>query len=258
MKAYHLLRHDMRSGFGKEEPWTVGEEREISGELELSHRGYHSSPSWHGALRYAPGPIACIVEVSEPVFQYRGTQVSHKRKLIAARDAREVLRSWACDCAERPLRKARVRDEQAWNAVKAARLYDEDKATKEELAAARKAAKAARDAEWARVWGTEWDMVEEVAWSLTAAAVRITVVAALVDARWAAVWVAAWDVATAAVRDVGRIATSDVTRANQFVTTWTGGVNDWWIAARRACNAETKWQSKTLDWYMRKLMEGEA
>ena len=137
MRAYHFLKDDMHGGYGKEKKWTIGETREIKrGEIKLCERGYHSSPSWYDALGYAKGSMACIVEVSEPVKQDATKYVSRKRTLIDARDATKVLRAWVCDCAERVLKKAKVTDERRWNAIRVARLYNDGKATKEELAAA--------------------------------------------------------------------------------------------------------------------------
>ena len=146
MKAYHFLRDDMTAGSGNEPPWQLGEEREIKGEIRLCERGYHSSPTWFDALSYAHGNMACIVEVSKPISKDEDIQVSRKRKLIAAKNAEKTLRAWACDCAERALKKAGIKDERSWNAITVTRLYNEGKASKEDLDAAYAAAKAAADA----------------------------------------------------------------------------------------------------------------
>ena len=145
MRAYHFLREDMTAASGNEPPWKVGEERTVKGDLVMCEHGYHSSPSWLDSLQYAPGPIACIVEIPK-----RGTkhdtdkQVSRKRKLIAAVDATTVLRLFACDCAERALtaeREAgREPDKRSWTAIEVARRFAEGNATLEELSAARSAA----------------------------------------------------------------------------------------------------------------------
>jgi len=181
MKGYKFLKNDMRSGSGDEPAWAVGEEREIKGELELCLRGYHSSPSWYDALGYAQGNMACIVEVSRPVKKQGDKQVSHKCKIVQCIDAEKVLRAWACDCAERALEKAKVTDERSWNAIKVARLFNEGKATKEELAAA---GDAAWDAAWAAARAAAWDAAWAAAW----------------DAAWAAARAAAWAAARAAAR----------------------------------------------------------
>ena len=144
MKAYHFLKDDMCGGYGTEKAWDIGEEREITdGEIILCGRGYHSSPSWYDALGYAGGNMACIVEVSPPIEKDQTKFVSRKRKLVDAQNAEKVLRAWACDCAERALRKAKVEDERSWNAIKVTRLFNDGKATQQELDAARAAAWAA-------------------------------------------------------------------------------------------------------------------
>ena len=182
MKAYHFLREDMTAGSGNEPPWAIGEERTIEGGIELCVRGYHSSPTWYDALSYTPGNMACMVEVSKPIKQDRDKQVSHTRKLLACRNAEKALRAWACDCAERALRKAGVEDKRPWKAIRVARAYNEGKASKKDLDAARAAAwVATRAAAWVAVWAAAraaaWDATRAAAW----------------DAAWDAAWAAAWD-----------------------------------------------------------------
>ena len=67
--AYHFLSEDMTTNFGNEPPWTVGESRSVAGEIIPCERGYHGSPTLWNALTYAPGPVACLVELRE-----RGTK----------------------------------------------------------------------------------------------------------------------------------------------------------------------------------------
>ena len=146
MKAYKFLKDDCRSGCGNEPPWKEGETRTLNGTVEMCYWGYHASPSWFDALQYAPGAIASIVDLKKPV---RGSDkwVSNTCTIIKMVDATKVLRTFACDCAERAMTLCKVTDERSWNAIKVSRLYNEGKATKVELAAA-------RDATWdaERVW----------------------------------------------------------------------------------------------------------
>jgi len=145
MKAYHFLRADMTAGSGNEPPWTVGEERRVKGKLQMYAYGYHSSPTWRDALRYAPGMIASIVEVP-----FRGTlkdtdkQVSRRRKLIAARDSNRTVILWAAECAERPLLREREAgrepDKRSWKVIEVLRLFLDGKATQKQMSAARSAA----------------------------------------------------------------------------------------------------------------------
>lgn len=173
IRAYHFLRADFTAREGDEPPWRIGEERTITGALKLCRRGYHTSPTWFDALRYAPGPIACVDEVSEPVDRNtanRRKQVSATRRLLAARDATRELRLFACDCAlralEREQKAGRESDPRSWAAVEVARQYAAGLATDEQLTAARAAARAAApDAAWATTWATAWVAAEAAAWA---------------------------------------------------------------------------------------------
>jgi hypothetical protein len=144
--AYHWLKDDLRAGSGDEPPWAVGEERSLK-KARLCKYGYHSSPTLLDGLPYAPGSVACLVEVSEPVRSEINKQVSLSRKLLAAVNVARELRLWGCDCAERALLRERAQgrepDPRSWEAIAVSRRYANDQATDEELTAARAAARAA-------------------------------------------------------------------------------------------------------------------
>jgi len=176
MQAFHWLNEDMTAGSGSEPPWTVGETRTIEGELKLCERGYHSSPSLRDALAYSSGPVACFVEVSDPVASevepHQAKQVSHSRTLLKAVNVERELRLWGCDCAERALLRERERghepDPRSWAAIAVARRYADGEASKVELAAAGAAARAAardaaRDAAWAAAWAAAWHAARDAA-----------------------------------------------------------------------------------------------
>ncbi len=196
MKAYHFLRADMTSAYGKEMPWVVGEERTFTKrkKIALCVAGYHSSPSWYDALGYAPGPVACVVEVSEPVALDDTKQVSRSRRLVAARNVERELRLWGCECAERALLRERERgrepDVRSWRAIEAARLFANGQVSVEKLDAAWAAAGAAaaawdpaRDAAWAAAgaaaaaWDAARDAARDAAWAAARAAARAAEVA---------------------------------------------------------------------------------
>ena len=160
MKAYHFLKDNMCGGYGNEPAWKEGEERTVEGKLEMCEWGYHASPSWYDALGYARGNMACIVELSGEIIKDTDKYVARTRKLIKVVNAERALRTWGCDCAERALKKAKVTDERIWNAITVARLYNEGKATKEELAARA----AARAAAWEAAWAA-WAATREAAWA---------------------------------------------------------------------------------------------
>ena len=173
MQAYHFLKEDMRAGSGKEKSWKVGEERTVPkpDRVSLCAYGYHSASSWRDALSYAPGPVACIVEVSDPINKDDTKQVSATRKLLAAKDVSKELRLFACDCAERALKRERKAgrepDERSWKAIIVSRLYANGEANLQELAAAWVAAWAAGAAAWAAgdaAWAAAW-AAGDAAWA---------------------------------------------------------------------------------------------
>ena len=162
------MQADMTSCSGNEEPWKIGETRHINGKVVLCYNGYHSSPTWYDVLRYANGPIACIVDVPKKGTIFDSNKsASPSRTLVDARNANRVLRLWACDCAERALKMSKIENADSWNAVKTARLYAKGKATSRELAAARNAA---WDAEWAAAWNAEGAAAKAAAWDAARAA----------------------------------------------------------------------------------------
>ena len=154
MIAYHFLKANMETRSSYETAWTIGEERTIKAKtLKLCVRGYHSSPSLFGALKYAPGPIACLVEVSEPEAKDTDKQVSRIRKLLVAIDVSNELREFACDCAEHALEREREAgrepDARSWKAIEVARAFIRGEAALGDLNVAANAANAAYDAAYA-------------------------------------------------------------------------------------------------------------
>jgi hypothetical protein len=203
IKAFHFLRSDMAAGHGTEPPWTVGETRTWEGPIKLCESGYHSAPSRYDALQYAPGPVACVVDVSEPVERDDTKYVSRTRTLVAAHNVERELRLFACDCAERALQREREMglgpDKRSWEAIAVSRRYANGEATDEELAVARVAAReAAREAAWEAAGNAAWD----AAWEAAGAAA------------WEAAGAAAWEAAGAAARVAARATEIEWQRAH--------------------------------------------
>ena len=116
------------AGKGNELGWRDGEERTVTKpeRIEMCSWGYHAARSWLDALKNAPGPVACRVQLEVADF-HNGKMVGPRRKLITHVDASRELRLFAADCAERVLlreRKAgREPDKRSWAAVEAARAF---------------------------------------------------------------------------------------------------------------------------------------
>lgn len=230
MRAYHFLRADMTAGHGDEPPWRVGEERHINGPIALCERGYHFVTDWLSGLEWAPGPMACLVEVWHPVEIDNGKGVSHQRKLLAAADTSRELRLFACDCAERALVRerdaGREPDPRSWEAIRVARAYANGEATD-----------AAREAAWAAARHAAWAAARHAAWVGSAAASA---------AAWAAC-AAARDAASAAARHAAGAAWAAASAVARDAA---------WDASDAARSDEVAWQRARLAEYLDPLVGG--
>lgn len=195
--ALHFLREDMTAGEGNEPAWVVGDSRTLPAHRTIipCTYGYHGSPTLWAALKYAPGPIACLVELDGDVVEH-GNPVdkyaARTRKLIAAVNISRELRLFAADCAEHVLpiyEREYPNDARPRNAIQAARDYAEGRID----AAARDAACAAardaeRDAERAAAWAASaaWAAIAASATSRHSRPTQASVVIALAAASCAA------------------------------------------------------------------------
>jgi Immunity protein Imm5 len=154
------MRSDEDIVAGRDEPWRIGEMRTyvpvrlVAGDGEfVTEAGYHSAPSLWDAMMLADGPIACAVEVSDPIStggdrEQGYFQISSSRKLLAAIDLSSELRLFACACAERVLsifETAYPRDARPRQAISIALDYARQRATAEDLKAALVLARDAAD-----------------------------------------------------------------------------------------------------------------
>jgi hypothetical protein len=191
LRAYHFPYEDLQSDedviAGSSVPWRIGEIRAYTpvtidaGEGEtISETGYHSSPTLWDAFLQADGPIACLVEVSEPISTEGDVetgffQVSRERRLLAVRDMRSDLRLFACDCAERVLylyEREFPGDDRPRRAIQVARDHACGRATAGELRSAwilaGSAWNAVRSGDAARcaamsAWGSATERADEAA-----------------------------------------------------------------------------------------------
>jgi len=225
--AYHFLRADMTAGSGSEPPWKRGQRREIKGRLTLCERGYHSAPSWYDALQYAPGPVACIVQIGGEIKRDDTKAVSQFRKLVRYRNVERELRLFAVSEARLALsaeRKAgREPDKRSWDVLRVARLFVDGKATDAQLSAAESAAEsaarsaarsaaesAAESAARSAAESAARSAAESAALSAAESAARSAAWSAALSAAWSAAWSAAesaaWSAAESAARSAARSA----------------------------------------------------
>ena len=196
MKAWHFLREDKRLGYDDGRLVEVGHKLTCEPfNIKLCEKGFHGSVKLMDALKYAPGPIVCRVELSGKIIKGDDKYVASGRTVINMADATNVLQEFACLCAEDALKLVKNPDPRSFAAIEAKRKWLRGEITDMELYAA-------------------WDAALETAWAARAAAraaagaaagdaAGAARAAALAAARDAAVDAAgaAWDAAWAAARD---------------------------------------------------------
>jgi len=169
MKAWHFLPESGRLANGDKRQVRVGRWLVHRGDLSMCERGLHASKRAIDALRHAPGPVVCRVEVGGEIIEGGGKLVCTRRKILWRYDASKVLRKFARLCAldvthlwdppDVVLRWLRTGDESIRDAAG-------DAARTAARAAARDAAgDAARDAARDAAWATAWAAARDAAWA---------------------------------------------------------------------------------------------
>ena len=156
MIAYHFVGETLRDG--RPVP-PDGEWLTHDGEMVMCESGLHASKDPFDALRYAPGPILCMVDC-EDVQEGNDKLVCRRRKIVRRVDATELMRKFAKQCALDVIH--------LWDAPQIVRDYLTT--GDESLRAAAWAA--ARDAAWAAARAAAWDAARAAAWDAARAAQR--------------------------------------------------------------------------------------
>ena len=142
-EAWHFVREDRRLGYGDGNIVAPGYVYEVSGPVELCRWGLHASVKPLDALKFAPGPIVCRVELSGQIKTAEDKAVATRREVLWMSDATNTLHEFACQVAEQALRDASVDDACCWAAIDAKRKWLAGEITDFELVATRTAAEAA-------------------------------------------------------------------------------------------------------------------
>ena len=133
-----------------DEKWRIGQRRTLKGEIIPCQYGYHASPSLWDALRYAPGALACKVELSGTIVPHGDDKyAASTRKLVAAVNVERELRLFAADCAEHVLYLFEEKypdDDRPRKAIQSARDFANDSISAYATNAAADATNAAADA----------------------------------------------------------------------------------------------------------------
>lgn len=99
MIGYWFAPMDMKLGHGDGRPIEVGRTHKVDGGLKLCEHGLHASRRPIDALTYAPGPIACKVELGGTIIHGEDKMVASERIYLCVADATDVLRRFARLCA---------------------------------------------------------------------------------------------------------------------------------------------------------------
>ena len=190
--AWHFVRDNRMLGYDSQSLEVVpGYIYSISAnrEPELCSYGMHASRRVIDALGNAPGSYLCRVRVWGDVAEDNDKLVGRHREVLWASNVESELRLWGCWCVRQVWHL--LTDDRSRKAVEVAEAFARGEATREQMDAARAAAKAA-------AWAAAWDAARAAAWDAARAAAW--------DAAKAAAWAAAWDAARAAARAAARSA----------------------------------------------------
>ena len=170
MTYYKILHENGQSHIGSGE-WSLpkddkpGAWRKVTGRLVMCQNGLHACTAEQLIDFLDYGPECYEIEYRREPKNDGSKVVGREARLVRGIEGynEKNLRLFACDCAERALKREREAgrepDKRSWNAIKVARSFERGKATSEARdAAARDAAAAvgdaaARDAE--KSWQTE-------------------------------------------------------------------------------------------------------
>ena len=181
MKAWHFLADNRLLKYGDRRLVEVGKTYESKGQIILCKNGMHGSVKVTDALKYAPGPILCRVEIEGNLEERDDKIAGRRRTVLAMEDVSKVLHLFAIDFAERALARVENPDPRSLKALEVKKLWLDGNATDKEI---KEAWAAAEEAAWAASWAASW----AAAW----AAARAAAAEALDPARVAA-WEATWE-----------------------------------------------------------------
>lgn len=145
----------------------------LDGDLVPCRNGYHLCR--RDDLVVWLGPVIWEVEARGEVLEAEDKVVARQARLLRRLDnwTDRTARLFACDCAERALKKyTKNPDTRSVEVIKVARAFADGKASLFELAAARAAGDAARDAARAAAWDAAWEAARAAALDAGRAAAR--------------------------------------------------------------------------------------
>ena len=102
--GWHFICADHTTGQGNLKV-EVGQTLTVEGRLILCKHGLHACRWLLDALEYAPGPVACKVEVWGDIIEEDDKLCGRNRKCLGMVDATSILHEFTCRCAERAMQR---------------------------------------------------------------------------------------------------------------------------------------------------------
>jgi hypothetical protein len=155
--GWHFAQDDGCLGYGDGRKIIAGGILSVDCEPRCCQCGLHCSRNIMDALRHSLGVMLCRVEVWGDVHKSDDKLCGTHRKTIAMADASTVLHEFAVWCARQALKLVDDPDPRSVKALMVKSAWIKGKASDEELAAARAAARGARDAARAAAGDTRDD-----------------------------------------------------------------------------------------------------
>lgn len=182
--GWHFCAEDRKLGYDDGRLIVEGETLSVDCEPVLCEQGLHASERIIDALRYAPGPVICRVELSGSIVRGDDKAVATHRKTLWMFDATNALRDFAATVTENALLAERAAgrepDPRSWAAVQFVRDLLDGKIKEEDQEAA---AESVRSATWAAA-----ESASDEAWAAARYAVSATWAGESVVMSWAAPW----------------------------------------------------------------------
>ena len=138
MLGWHFLSDDCRMQFGRRTKVKAGETYSAKGSLEMCVNGMHASKRILDALKNAPGPIVCRVELKGAILFGSDKAAARERHVFWMLDVTNILHEFACRCAEDALALMKQPDRRSIAAIRAKRDWLKRKITDKQLAANRR------------------------------------------------------------------------------------------------------------------------
>jgi hypothetical protein len=99
MKAFYFATKNRKLRYGDNRPIVVGETHTVDCKPIPCEQGLHASKRLIDALRYAPGTVLYLVELSGEIVETDDKACATERKYLAEFDLSDVLFKFSCACA---------------------------------------------------------------------------------------------------------------------------------------------------------------